>query len=195
MAGFRAISAAGKSIERVLNTCFDDDEPVDGKNTKALLVQSTDFDPTSGTITFPALSLFLYRVEVNRTMRAAWSAVGALDGRPHLPVDLHFLLTAWADNAEHEYAILGRAMQCLEDTPILGGPLLHAAGEWAPNEVVQVTADDLALDAVMRTFDALEANYRLSVAYLARVVRIDGAPAPDPAVTSVIVGKTPSPVP
>jgi len=195
MAGFRAISAAGKSIERVLNTCFDDDEPVDGKNTKALLVQSTDFDPTSGTITFPALSLFLYRVEVNRTMRAAWSAVGALDGRPHLPVDLHFLLTAWADNAEHEYAILGRAMQCLEDTPILGGPLLHAAGEWAPNEVVQVTADDLALDAVMRTFDALEANYRLSVAYLARVVRIDGTPAPYPAVTSVIVGKTPSPVP
>jgi Pvc16 N-terminal domain len=195
MAGFRAISAAGKSIERVLNTCFDDDEPVDGKNTKALLVQSTDFDPTSGTITFPALSLFLYRVEVNRTMRAAWSAVGALDGRPHLPVDLHFLLTAWADNAEHEYAILGRAMQCLEDTPILGGPLLHAAGEWAPNEVVQVTADDLALDAVMRTFDALEANYRLSVAYLARVVRIDGTPVPDPAVTSVIVGKTPSPVP
>jgi len=195
MAGFRAIAAAGKSIERLLNTGFDDDEPVTGKSTKAMLVQSNAFDPTSGGLTFPALSIFLYRVEVNKTTRAAWSAVGSLDGRPHLPVDLHYLLTAWADNAEHEHAVLGRAMQCLDESPILSGPLLQAAGEWAANEVVQIAVDELGLDAVMRTFDALEASYRLSVGYTARVVRIDGARAPDPAVTSIVVGKTPTPVP
>jgi Pvc16 N-terminal domain len=196
MAGFRAIAATSKSLEQILNAAFAADEPVENKMTKAALVQSDDFDTTNGTtITTPGLSVFLYRIEVDKTMRAPWSAVGHLDGTAHLPIDLHYLLTAWADNAEHEHQIIGRAMQCLEALPILGGPLLHATGEWAANEIVQVSAEDLGVDAVTRTFDALEAEFRLSIGYVARVVRIDGAAPHDPTVTSVIVGKTPSAVP
>src|SRR3954470_5382110 len=130
MADFNSIPAAGKSIERLLKGAFAQAPlPVPGKTTKANLVRTEDFDRTSLStiIVRPALSIFLYRVDFNKTMRAAWSGVSHLDGQPHLPLDLHFLLTPWADNAEAEGAILGRAMQALDATPIISGPLLHRA--------------------------------------------------------------------
>ena len=115
MANFNSIAAAGKSLERLLTAAFADPPiPVPGKTTKAYLVRTEDFDRNaiSTVIVRPALSIFLYRVDFNKTMRAAWSGVTAHDGIPHLPLDLHFLLTPWGDNAESEGAILGRAMQC-----------------------------------------------------------------------------------
>lgn len=195
MASFNSIPAAGKSLERLLTAAFAEPPvPVPGKTTKAYLVRSEDFDhrSLSTIIVRPALSIFLYRVDVNKTMRAAWSGVTADDGLPHLPLDLHFLLTPWGENAEGEGAILGRAMQCLDSTPILSGPLLHQSSDWAPNEAINVLMDEMTTEAVMRTFDSLAADYRISVPYIARVVRLDGrraTPAPD--VTTVINGLVP----
>ncbi len=193
MATFASISATGKSIERVLNACFKDEPPVAGKTTKAVLIRTDDFATSEpgGSIVFPALSIFLYRVEPNKVMRAAWSAIGSLDGRAHLPLDLHYLLTAWADNAEHEHQVLGKAMECLESLPILSGPILYPSADWAPNEAVQLVAEDVGTDSILRTFDSLQADFRLSVAYLARVVRLDGSAArPSPPVTTVVTGST-----
>lgn len=195
MAGFAGIAATGMSIERVLNAAFAEEEPVPGKKTRAVLVRTADFEeanvPTS--IGSPALSVFLYRVDTNKVMRSAWSAVGSLDGLPHLAVDLHFLLTPWADNAEFEQRILGKAMQCLETTPLLSGPLLHPSADWAVNETVQLVAEDLPPESMLRAFDSLPTDYRLSVGYVARVVRIDGRQAtPAPPATTVIAGSTPS---
>jgi hypothetical protein len=125
-------------------------------------------------------------------MRAAWAGVTAHDGVPHLPLDLHFLLTPWADNAEAEASILGRAIQVLDTTALLSGPLLHQSGEWAPNEAIQVLIDELSTEAVMRTFDSLPADYRISVPYIARVIRIDARrAAPSPDVTTLVTGMTP----
>ena len=109
---------------------------------------------TLPTLQPPMLSIFLYRVDFNKAMRAGWSGVGSLDGRSHLPLDLHFLLTAWAANAEFELRILGRAMQCLETYPSLSGPLL-AGPSWATGDSVQVVLEEISTEAVMRTFDSL----------------------------------------
>lgn len=195
MADFRAIAAAGKTIERVLNACFNVDQPVSNKVTKAVLVQTEDFDRKGDSI-IPtnAVSIFLYRVEVNRVMRAAWSGVGSLDGQAHLPVDLHYLLTAWAENAEHEHQILGKTMQCLDSFPSMSGPVLYPTAAWSDTENMQVLVEDVALEPLMRTFDSLDANFRLSVPYLARIVRVDGRdiePA-EPAAT-VVTGLVPVP--
>jgi hypothetical protein len=193
--GFNSIAAAGKSLERLLTAGFAQlPVPVSSKTTKAVLVRTEDFDSTSisTVIVRPALSIFLYRVDFNKTMRAAWAGVTANDGVPHLPVDLHFLLTPWADNADAESAILGRAIQVLDSTPILSGPLLHQSGDWAPNEAVQVLIDELSTEAVMRIFDSLPADYRISVPYIARVIRIDARRAtPSPDVTTLVTGATP----
>jgi hypothetical protein len=199
MAGFRSISAAGRSLQRLLELRFRDEQPVADANgnpvaTSVAIVRTEDLDSDNfaNLVSRPALTLFLYRVDFNKTMRAAWSGVSQNDGRSHLPLDLHFLLTAWADNAENEHLILGRALQAIEDTPILAGPLLMQASDWAPNESLQLVLQDVATDALMRIFDSLPVDYRLSVPYVARVTRIDGQRVPrEPAVTTAVSGGRP----
>ncbi len=181
MAGFRSIGAVGKSIEAILNVAFAIDPPVTSHATHAVLIRTDDLDLSSTASTIPptpALSILLYRVDFNKTMRPSWSAVGTVDGRSHLPLDLHFLLTAWADNAEDEHQIIGRALQCLETVGALSGPLLYPTGDWEPGEAVQLYLEDMATDDLMRTFDSLQCDFRLSVPYIARVVVIAGSMAP-----------------
>lgn len=175
MPDFTGVLAAGSSITRYISFCFERQPPIPGRNTSVILARTEDLNTeVVDTITPPALSLFLYRVDFNKTMRAAWSAVGHVDGESHLPLDLHFLLTAWADNAENEYRIVGRAMQCLENTPILTGPMLDPLTDWTTDEAVQVCLEDLTTEDVMRTFDSLPVDYKLSIPYVARVIVING---------------------
>jgi hypothetical protein len=193
MASYTAIAWAAKSLQRLLDSALraPEDVPVPGKTTRAVLVRTEDFSDTAAPIQIgsPALSVFLYRIDFNKAMRAAWSAVGSLDGRAHLAVDLHFLLTPWADNAEHELRILGKAMQCLEARPILAGPLLYPDAAWGPNESLQVVQEDIPTETIMRTFDSLPTDFRLSVPYVARIVRIDSRHAhPAPPVTTAVSG-------
>ena len=192
MASFRCIAATGKTIERVLNACYAVDPPVPSP-AKAALVQTDDFKRGTGSqIPRTGLSIFLYRVEVNGVMRAAWSGVGSYDGQAHLPLDLHYLMTAWAENAQHEHEILGKTMQCLDSLPNLSGPMLYPSADWATNEAIYLTSEDFGLEALMRTFDSLDANFRLSVFYRARIVRLDGAQIDTPpTVATVIAGLKP----
>ena len=197
MGSFNAIAATGKSIENLLNACFSEEQPLDTATATAKLVTTEDFK-TLHTVPITGVTLFFYRLDVNASMRAAWSAVGARDGRAHLPLDLCFLLTAWASNGEHELQILGRAMQCLDTTPILSGPLLSGTGEWAPNEAIQIVLGEITTEEVMRTFDSLPTDYKLSVPYIARVLRLDGRPEDDAElaeVTTAVAGLTPTATP
>ena len=187
MAGFTGIAAVGKSIERLLASAFLERQPVPGKPAKAALIRTEDLATEAqikALIGDYGLSILLYRVDFNKTMRAAWSAVGQVDGMGHLALDLHYLLTPWADNAEHQHMIIGRAMQTLERTAMLSGPLLYepalpATPEYlgepqaAATDNVQIMLEEISTEALMRTFDSLPSDYRLSVPYLARVVRID----------------------
>lgn len=184
MAGFRSIAAVGRSIEAVLNAAYAAEEPIDPADpTRAVLIQTDDLDlGSTSLIVRPALSILLIRVDFNKTMRAGWSSIGQLDGRAHLPLDLHYLLTAWADNADHEHRIVGRTLQVLEQAGALSGPMLHPDGDWLPGEAVQLYLEDMATDDLMRTFDSLTCDFRLSVPYIARVVVVSsdvGEPPPD----------------
>ena len=192
MAGFASISAVGTSIEALLNSAFAARQPVDGDITRAVLVQTDDLDEVDSIIVRPALSILLYRVDFDKTTRASWSAVGSNDGRAHLPLDLHYLMTAWADNAAHEHRILGRTMQVLEEVGALSGPLLDADGDWSPDEAVQIYLEDMATDDLMRTFDSLQTDFRLSIPYIARVVVVstDGLALPE--VLTLVRGLAPS---
>ncbi|MGW3668109.1 DUF4255 domain-containing protein [Streptomyces sp. NPDC005141] len=190
MAGFSGVSAVSKSLERLLNLAFASKQPIDRALTKAVLIRTDDLDVAqSSTIQFPALSLLLYRVDFDKSMRASWSARGSEDGCSYLPLDLHYLFTAWADNAEHEQLILGRALQVLETIPVLSGPLLDHSGGWEPDEGVQLVLEDLSTDDLMRTFEALSVDFRLSIPYLARVVVVAGqAASPSPETLTVVAG-------
>ena len=83
MAGFRSISATGRSIRRLLELRFRDEEPITGTPTNVAILRTEDLDPVNMAqiVGRPALTIFLYRVDFNKTMRAAWSGVGLNDGR------------------------------------------------------------------------------------------------------------------
>lgn len=193
MAGTQSISATGKSIERVLNACFAG-QTFSGSPARAALLRTEDFDSEATMTSRPGtgISIFLHHVEINGTMRAAWSAVGSQDDNLHLPLNLHYVLTPWATNAEDEHHILGIAMQCLEARPILRGPLLDATAGWAPDEAIQLVPEDLPGEALLRMFDSLPTNFRLSVGYVARIVRIDAPVTAAPTVTTMVTGLAPT---
>ena len=56
-----------------------------------------------------------------------------------------------------------------------------------------ISVSEISTEAVMRTFDSLPSDYRISVPYIARVARLDGRQAaPTPPVTTLVTGKVPS---
>ncbi len=194
MADFTSIAAVCSSVVRYLDLSFRQMQPVTDKTTSVRLVRTEDLNrETSALITIPTLSVFLYRVDFNKVMRAAWSAVSQYDGRSHLPLDLHFLLIAWGENADHELRILGRALQAMENTPILTGPLLDPIAPWANNESIQICLEDLPTEDVMRTFDSLPLDYKLSIPYVARLAVIHGENADiETSVSNLAVGLAPA---
>lgn len=197
MGSFRAIAAVGNSLVRLIEAGFAAQTPIEPSppGVGVSLVRTEDFDQSAGShsFVFPHLSVFLYRVEPNRTMRAAWAGVSAHDGRVHTVVDLHYLLTAWAANADHEHRILGRTMQWLDTHPVLVGPLLDPMADAAPGEAVQLVPDDVPSETIFRVFDLLPCKYRVSLPYVARVVRLDGPdPRVDPPVLDAATGARPS---
>lgn len=178
MAAYTGIASVGRSIERLLDETFERELPASPRRPRAVLIRSDDFT-ASGTDTRvvpPAVSVFCYRISLDRETRAGLSGLSARDGVVRLPVCLHVLLTAWADSAEQELELLGKAMQTLETHSVLTGPLLEPGGDWAAGEAVQVVFDDVALDTVSHAFESLTAEYRLSVPYVVRSIRLETRP-------------------
>ena len=119
------------------------------------------------------LSLYLYRVTQNEHLRNVQRPDRPADVPPPVVLDLHYLLTVWADNALAEHRILAWAIRELYLHSILDISSLDPDAGWGPGEVVHVIPAELSTEDVMRIWDALEPPYRLSVSYVARVVRID----------------------
>lgn len=150
----------------------------------------------------PRINLFLYRVAHN----AAWRNVAlpsvdargrSMIARPPLALDLHYLVTAYGNDALHTEILLGHAMQRLHENPvlardtiatILGAPssvpalnALRSTGLSEQLEMIKITPAALGLDELSKLWTALKANYRPSAVYQATVVLIESkAPAVSP---------------
>lgn len=130
------------------------------------------------------VSLYLYKVQVN-TSRRNLPPVVAPDGkryRPPLPLDLHYLLTAWGTDAEVQQRLLGWAMRELENTPILPSNLLNhhirEVDTFRPNETVELINEAISLQDMNTLWDGFKANktnQHLSVTYVARMLLIESA--------------------
>ncbi|MDH5666858.1 MAG: DUF4255 domain-containing protein [Nitrospira sp.] len=124
------------------------------------------------------LSLYLYRITINEHVRNVRGTNDLSVAETPLSVDLHFLLTVWADNALAEQTILTWAMRQLHQRPVLDRSTLSPDGGWESSDVVHVIPAELSHEDLMRVWEALEPSYRLSLSYIARVVRIDPEPSP-----------------
>ena len=119
------------------------------------------------------LSLYLYRVKINEHRRNSSRLDRAADGPPPLWVDLHYLLTVWADGAMAEQTVMTWAMRQLHLRPTLDVSSLSPEFGWTPSDTVQVMDADLSDEDMMRIWDALGPSYRLTVGYVARVVCVE----------------------
>ncbi|HQZ02047.1 MAG TPA: DUF4255 domain-containing protein [Thauera sp.] len=119
------------------------------------------------------ITLFLYRIMVNEHARQSAHLRGSSAGIGPLGLDLHYLMSAWGMTAQDEQVALTWALRQLHQNPVLDISSLTPDAGWASDEVIQIVPSELATEDVMRIWDALTPSYRLSVSYMARLVRID----------------------
>lgn len=119
------------------------------------------------------VTLWLHRITADEHGRQLRRPGVPLDARPPLNLDLHYLLTAWAGNAQDEQITLAWAMRELHQVPVFDLALLSPSGGWGRDESVRIVPEELSTADMMRVWDALDASYRLSAGYVARVVRLD----------------------
>jgi hypothetical protein len=178
MANFRAIFDVGDSLARYLTNAYPSD--LNASYPCAFKVVSSGEIATEETSALDKLvSIFLHRITTDPFSRAATRIPDQPGKQPSLFLDLHYLITYWGTSAEAEQTILGWTMQQLQTTPILDASVLSATAGWDISEQVQLMPADLQLEDILRIWDALGPKYRLSVSYLARVVRIDRSTTDD----------------
>ena len=179
MAGLHAIHSVGNALIAHFRSTYP--QPTGGGAGElvacgfALLSSGelVDFAPES-----TMLTLYLYRVGIDphaRNRKAPHQSASA-PGFP-LALELHFLLTVWSESAQAEHQVLAWAMRELHARPILDRSILSEEGGWDAADEVRIVPAELGNEDLMRIWDALAPSYRLSVPYVARVVRIDSPPA------------------
>jgi hypothetical protein len=146
VATHQAIAATGQALRSLLSeSCPRDEFPA----AQFALYQASNFQAPMD----EGISLYLFRVTVNGARRNQPPKIGP-DGkryRPPLPLDLFFLLTAWAQDPAQQYQLLGWAMRMLEDNPIL----------------------PISLQDLYNVWEIAKHRQQLSMVYVARMVCID----------------------
>lgn len=172
MANFRAVYSVGSSIARFLQ----DNYPASLNTTFPCtfrLVASAEVATEDAHALDQLVSVFLHRITLNEQMRSATRLQDKSNAEPVLFLDLHYLITYWGTSAEAEQTVLIWVMQQLEMFPVLDSSLLSSAAEWTRDDSIQLIPTNLSLEDVLRIWDGLGPKYRLSLSYLARVVRVD----------------------
>jgi hypothetical protein len=196
MANYRAIAAVGQAIVNLLK----DASRVEFPQAKFKLFQASDFTDGNELPTPEGATIYLYRVGNNAARRSLPPRRDS-DGkryRPSLPLDLFFLVTIWAGDAEKQYRLLGWVMRVLEDTPILPAALLNDLEQNGDifDGNVELFLDPITLADMSVLWENLKQVRVLpSITYVARMVLIDSfteLPVGEPAQTrDVVIQETP----
>jgi len=173
MANYRAIATTSTALLGLLRDRYPRDEF--GSSLDVQLYQSRYFEGPMR----DGFSVFLYRVSINGTVRNM-TLRRAPDGhrfRPSLPLDLHYLITPWAEDGERQHRMLGWVMRFMEDVGVLtAGHLNHYVAEtdtFAPHEGLEIICDPLALADYLTLWDRLRPRLPTSATYALRMVLID----------------------
>ena len=173
MATPSAIAATTEAIIRLLRSSYDpaqfNNAPLDFQ----VYVANDFLNPMD-----EGVSLLLYRIfqdGTNRTPPGRMQPNGQR-GPNKLPLELHFLLTAWAKTASLQHELAGWMMRTLEDNAVLYPSLLNSykPDVFYPDETVEVALAQLSTEDLFDIWDVIIRHvYQLSVPYVARVVRIE----------------------
>jgi hypothetical protein len=173
MADHRAIAAVSDAVMYLLESQYTPAD-FDGHQLQFKVYLAKDFSQPMDA----GVSLFLYRIYANGTHRAPSGRISPT-GQPYrtqLPLDFHFLLTAWAKDASLQHSIAGWMMRILEDTPSLPPGLLNRKfpNIFHDDETVEIGLTELTTEELFRIWEVIANNaYQISVPYVARNIKIE----------------------
>ncbi|MFC9883993.1 DUF4255 domain-containing protein [Streptomyces libani] len=152
--------------------------------------------PPADPPTEPTITVFLYQVSHNPSMRNSDLVTRASDGtllkRPAAALDLHFLISAYGEETELVgQRLIGSVVRTLHEIPVLPRELIEEAAQRpylagsdlaeSPQKV-RVTPLQLDVDETSKLWGMLhQTPYALSVVYQASLVLLDGHQKPVPA--------------
>ncbi|MGW6602981.1 DUF4255 domain-containing protein [Streptomyces sp. NPDC055036] len=146
--------------------------------------------------TEPTVHVFLYQVTPNASMRHTDLPTRASDGtlvkRPAAALDLHYLISAYGEEAELVgQRLIGCVIRTLHEFPVLPRELIELAAERpylagsdlaASAQKVRFTPTVMDIDETSKLWGMLhQTPYTLSVAYQASLILIEGREKPVPA--------------
>lgn len=175
MATFQAIAATGQAILGLLaDAC---PKPEFGA-ARFELYQVNDFQSQPME---EGISLYLYRIAVNGSRRNLSPTVGPNGQRfrPPIPLDLHYMVSAWAKTAAKQQRLLGWTIRTLADLPILPAGMLNHYGPetniFRPGETVELILDQLTLQDLNNLWSATKITPPLSINYVARMIAVESS--------------------
>jgi hypothetical protein len=176
MANYLAIAAVARTLLRLL----EEQCPREEFSTAPSFVLYSSHDFSTPVVT-EGFSLLLYRVTVNNVMRnqPPKRQTDGVKMRPSLPLDLSFMLTPWAGEAERQLRLLGWAMRFLEDNAVLSASVLNQSlsrrerPAFDPHEAVEIFCDPPSLPDYLGLWDKFKTSWQTSVFYTARMVLLD----------------------
>ncbi|MEJ5365803.1 MAG: DUF4255 domain-containing protein [Desulfosoma sp.] len=181
MANFSAIHSVGASLATFLDRAFRTlpegiRQPHDCRfrvfsSNELARLQDGDMEPTVG--------LYLYRITWNEHHRNRPIRADGAPQKAAVVLDLHYLITFWADSPLTEHILAAWVLHTLETHAVLDVSVLSAEAGWDPGDMLQILPEDLAPEDMMRLWDALAPPYRLSLAYVVRPVAIEGVSQPE----------------
>jgi hypothetical protein len=178
MANLAAIRSVGSSLATYLSNAYRDATfPAGTAKPQCTFTLATIGGLRAGDITVNDTTvnvlILLYRANINQHLRNAGRQRDA-DARPvPISVDLRYLVSFWAGSAENEQLALAWTMRQLHQVPVLDSSILSREAAWSADDVIQLIPEEISNEDLMRIWDAIEPDYRLSLSYIARVVRID----------------------
>ncbi|CCK31952.1 hypothetical protein BN159_7573 [Streptomyces davaonensis JCM 4913] len=143
----------------------------------------------------PTITVFLYQVTPNTSQRNNDLPTRASDGtlvkRPAAALDLHFLISAYGEEAELVgQRLIGAVVRALHEIPVLPKDVIEQAGErpyLAGSDLadavqrVRFTPTVMDIDEASKLWGMLhQTPYSLSVVYQASLVFVDGRESPVP---------------
>lgn len=135
----------------------------------------------------PGLNLFLHRISLNQGWRnvdlPCRDSAGQRVGNPPLPVDLHFVLSAYGLDPLQPEKLLGHGMQAFHHHPVITraqltsllsqNPQLAASGLARQVDQLRIAPETITGEEASDLWSAFQAKYRLSFYYWVTVVLID----------------------
>jgi Pvc16 N-terminal domain len=172
MAGPYAIAAVGKAILSMLAAAVPKPE-FTGATFELYQSKNLQAPMEEG------VSLYLHRITPGSALRNLPPRIG-LDGRrfrPSMPLDLHYLLIAWARDAFKQQRLLGWAMRTIEDTPLLHASLLNQYGPepdtFGEGDSVDVLLETISIQDLGTMWDAAKTQMQPCAAYIVRMVSVE----------------------